>query len=82
MNSVDNIPKGLRVLKAMGIPCKAVVDLDFAFRGAVTNKLIDENHAAILECKKILNRLACNGQMQLDEAGLPKEKRLYSSTRV
>ena len=52
MNSVDNIPKGLRVLKAMYL-CKAVVDLDFAFRGAVTNKLIDENHAAILECKKI-----------------------------
>ena len=74
MNSVDNIPKGLKVLKAMGISCKAIVDLDFAFRGAVTANLIDANHEAIEGCKKILTQLADDGQLQLGDSGLPTRK--------
>lgn len=73
MNSVNNIPNGLLILEAMGIPSKAVVDLDFAFRGAVTNGLIDKNHEAIKECKKILSELANDGKLELDESGLPKK---------
>jgi hypothetical protein len=57
----------------MSIASKAVVDLDFAFRGAVTNGLIDKNHEAIKECKSILKKLANDGKLELDECGLPRK---------
>ena len=43
----------MQVLEKMEIPCKAIVDLDFAFQGAVKQGLIDPENAAITECKKI-----------------------------
>jgi len=50
---VNNTAKAMQVLEKMEIPCKAIVDLDFAFQGAVKQGLIDPENAAITECKKI-----------------------------
>jgi putative ATP-dependent endonuclease of OLD family len=69
-----NIPNAMRVLAAMGIPTKAVVDLDFAFKVAPFTGLIDEDHVAIVACKAILSRLSASGSLTLDASGLPKSE--------
>ncbi len=66
-----NIPNALTVLAAMGIPCKAIVDLDFAFKVAPGAGLIPEDHAAIVACKGVLKRLSDAGRLTLDGSGLP-----------
>lgn len=50
---VNNTTKTMQVLEKMHIPCKAIVDLDFAFQGAVKQGLIDSEDTAIIECKNI-----------------------------
>lgn len=50
---VNNTTKTMQVLEKMHIPCKAIVDLDFAFQGAVKQSLIDSEDTAIIECKNI-----------------------------
>lgn len=50
---VNNTTKAMQVLEKMHIPCKAIVDLDFAFQGAVKQGLIDSEDTAIIECKNI-----------------------------
>ena len=66
-----DVPNALAVLAAMGIPTKAVVDLDFAFRPAIQHGLIAPDHAAIVGCKAILTRLQQEGKIALDQDGLP-----------
>lgn len=66
-----NIVNALTVLGAMGIPAKAIADLDFAFKLAVVQGLIDSEHPAICGCKRIFVRLKENGKLELDTKGLP-----------
>jgi putative ATP-dependent endonuclease of OLD family len=73
VGGVNNIPDTMRILRAMGLPCKAIVDLDFAFRTAPTKELIPPEHPALVACKDIFTRLAGEGYVALDEAGLPKK---------
>ncbi|MDV7144755.1 AAA family ATPase [Tropicimonas sp. TH_r6] len=73
LGSSSDVPKALPVLAAMGIPTKAVVDLDFAFRPAIQNGLIADDHAAIQGCRSILNRLKADGRIDLAEDGFPKK---------
>ena len=67
---VDNTSKAISVLAAMDLPCKAVVDLDFAFRGAVTNGLINADDQNLEICKKKFNE---NNDISLSENGLPQK---------
>ena len=60
----------MQVLEKMDIPCKALVDLDFAFQGAIKQSLIDAGNTAITECKKIF---ATNSDITLND-GLPTKK--------
>jgi putative ATP-dependent endonuclease of the OLD family len=73
IGGVHNIPDTMRILRAMGLPCKAVVDLDFVFRTAPAKELILVDHPDLLACKAIFNRLAGEGRVGLDETGLPKK---------
>ena len=68
--SVNNINKTLQILEAMDIPSKAVVDLDYAFRGAISNRLISADDADIIALKAILNTMENNGECTLS-GGLP-----------
>ncbi len=72
VGGVNNVPDTMRILRAMGLPSKAIVDLDFAFRQAPAKNLIPTNHPDLLACKTILARLAGEGRVGLDDAGLPK----------
>lgn len=71
IGGTPNIPDTMRVLNAMGIPCKAIVDLDFAFRIAPIKDLLDPAHADLASCKEVLAQLRDDGQVGLDTEGLP-----------
>lgn len=73
IGGVNNIPDTMRILRAMGLPCKAVVDLDFVFRTAPAKALIPADHPDLVACRGIFARLAGEGRVGLDEAGLPKK---------
>ncbi|HGV3499779.1 AAA family ATPase [Klebsiella michiganensis] len=78
-NSVDNISNTMKILDAMSLPAKAIVDLDFAFRGAILNGYINANDADISALKVILNQMAANGLCTLDSDGLPKKSAICSA---
>ena len=71
IGGTPNIPDTLKVLRAMGMPCKAIVDLDFAFRIAPIKALLDPAHADLAACKAILAQLRDDGHVGLDAEGLP-----------
>ncbi|MGQ0330704.1 ATP-dependent nuclease [Citrobacter portucalensis] len=78
-NSVDNISNTMRILNAMALPAKAIVDLDFAFRGAIINGYIAENDSDILALKGILNQMSLNSLCALETNGLPKSSQICSA---
>jgi putative ATP-dependent endonuclease of OLD family len=71
IGGTPNIPDTMKVLRSMGVPCKAIVDLDFAFRIAPNKGLLAPNHEDLIACKNILQELKNGGHIGLDADGLP-----------
>ncbi len=71
LGGVNNTPNALKVLQAMGIIVRAVVDLDFAF---TQEGLFVEGNPDIVACKLILENLRDDNRIGLDEAGLPRQR--------
>lgn len=71
IGGTPNIPDTMKVLNAMGVPCRAIVDLDFAFRIAPIKGLLDPEHAELTACKAVLVQLRDRGDVGLDADGLP-----------
>lgn len=71
IGGTSNIPNTIKVLRSMGVPCKAIVDLDFAFKIAPRNDLLDPEHADLIACREILEQLRSGGQIGLGTDGLP-----------
>lgn len=67
---VDNTIKAMQVLNAMDLPCKSIVDLDFAFRSAINSGLIMDNDPNILSCKV---KFTQNTNILLSNDGLPQK---------
>lgn len=72
LHGSPNIPKALEVLRALGIPARAVADLDFAFRVAIPLGWIDPASEDVQRCKEILEDLQKSGVLSLDDDGLPR----------
>lgn len=68
-----NIPGALRVLSSMGIPAKAIVDLDFAFKEAPKHELVDQEISEFKEVLKTFNKMRERGEMELGNDGFPKK---------
>ncbi len=71
---VSNTRKSMRVLSAMDIPVRAIVDLDYAFTSAVHDGFLDRNDPDLEACRRIFADLARNGKMRLVH-GIPVNKR-------
>ena len=82
LGGVDNVPNAMNVLAAMGMSVRAVVDLDFVFRGAIASQLVRHDHDAIVGCKAILQRLADAGQIGLNADGLPRSANGVSASQA
>jgi energy-coupling factor transporter ATP-binding protein EcfA2 len=70
---VNDTPKCMAVLGAMGIPAKAVVDLDFAFRNATTHGYLADNDVDIVSCKEVMQRIHIESGFCLSKDGLPEK---------
>lgn len=72
LGGTGNIPNAMRVLQTMGIPVRAVVDLDFAFKVATLHGLLAADHPGVLGCKAIFAQMAEADEITLNSDGLPQ----------
>jgi len=72
LGGVDNVPKTLQILHALDLPTKAIVDLDFAFRGAIIGGLLSPNDPDIAACRAYFHANSQQLNITLDAAGLPR----------
>ena len=68
-----NTSKCLNILAAMEIPAKAIVDLDYAFKGAVSSNLLQVDDEDIVACRNIFANLAQHHNFHLAEDGFPRK---------
>ena len=69
----SSIPPLMRVLRAVGFVPKAIVDVDFVFRHAVSDGLIVQNDPDIAACMTWFAANATTEGFVLDPTGLPKK---------
>lgn len=73
-SGVNDTKKSMAILEHMDLPCKAIVDIDYAFRGAIKNGFLSELDTDIVELKKIINDMGVSGQITVNPTdGLPKK---------
>lgn len=68
----SSIPPLLSVLRAVGFTPKAIVDVDFVFRQAISDGLIVQNDPDIAACKAWFTANATTEGIVLDPSGLPQ----------
>ncbi|MBB2823278.1 UNVERIFIED_ORG: hypothetical protein GGD59_006584 [Rhizobium esperanzae] len=67
-----NIPAAMKILTAMGLPVRAIVDLDFAFKVAPQHDYLAADSTDITACKQALVALEQNGGLKLGDDGFPQ----------
>lgn len=67
-----NTWKSMRILGAMDVPVKAIVDLDYAFVQGVLDGNIAIDDPDVAACKGIFASMSSNGDIELAPDGLPK----------
>ena len=67
-----NTFKCLNILAAMEIPAKAIVDLDYAFRGAVSSNLLPNDDEDIVACRDLFAAMTQNHDFHLADDGFPQ----------
>ncbi len=75
-----NTAKGLLVLQAIGIPARALVDLDYAFRGAEQAGLLAENDEDVVECRRICSDVSGQCKFVLAQDGFPERNEVMSAS--
>ena len=70
---VSNTRKSMQVLKAMDMPVRAIVDLDYAFTNATRDGFLDPNDPDIKYCKDLFRELAFRQHLRLVN-GIPVSK--------
>lgn len=69
-----NTRKSKMVLNMMDLPCKAIVDLDYAFKHAAVDGFLADNDADLTACITELASIATKNGIALDDNGLPTKK--------
>jgi hypothetical protein len=69
----NDTKKSTEILSAMDIPCKVIVDLDYAFNGAVRDGYLLAADPDISLLKSELAALATAGSVTLTASGLPQK---------
>lgn len=68
-----NIASTKKILEYMGLPVKAIVDLDFAFKEATKHSILSPSCDKIAACKVIMRQLEESGELSLSNDGLPTQ---------
>lgn len=66
-----NTRKSLLVLQVMGLPGRAIVDLDYAFKQGISDGLIAKDDQDVSSCKEILKQVVIDHGGVLSAEGLP-----------
>lgn len=76
-----NTYKSMLVLNRMNLPCKSIVDLDFAFKEASKNGLLNDgiNDTDFIICK---NKFTENSNISVSEDGLPKKDGILNAAQA
>lgn len=69
-----NTKKSLQVLEVMGLPSKAVVDLDFVFKQAVDDGFLQNDDPDLQACLTEIARIAPLNNINLGDDGLPTKR--------
>lgn len=72
---VDNTSKCIQIIESIGLKPYAIVDLDYAFRGAIINNLIPNTDANYLACLAKIQTYEDENLTKLND-GLPTNKNL------
>jgi len=76
------VKKCMALLRALGLPCSAIVDLDYAFRQAVKSGLIPPNDADVNAARLLMDELKDVCGFQLDADGFPKRSGQMSASEA
>lgn len=71
-SGVNDTKKSTEILASMDIPCKAVVDLDYAFNGAIRDNYLRAADPDLATLKLELAALATSGRISVSASGLPQ----------
>lgn len=67
-----NTCKSMKILNAMDVPAKAIVDLDYAFTQGILDGIVAADDPDVLACKAIFTSMSDAGEIDLAPEGLPK----------
>jgi|1_EtaG_2_1085319.scaffolds.fasta_scaffold00007_297 energy-coupling factor transporter ATP-binding protein EcfA2 len=70
-SGVNDTKKSMQILHEMDLPSKAIVDLDYAFKGGISHGFISSENPDVAAIKQIFARLAAANRVTLDQTGLP-----------
>lgn len=70
-SGVSDTKKSMQILREMDLPSKAIVDLDYAFKGGISHGFVSQGNEDVSAIKQILARLAAANRITLDQSGLP-----------
>lgn len=73
LGGATNVANALKILKVMGMPAKALVDLDYAFRGAISAGILTREHPDYRACMARAAELAPELGFELAEDGFPRK---------
>lgn len=71
---VASTRKSMMVLNAMDLPTKAIVDLDYAFRNAVTDGFLQAADADLAACHQHMGQIAAANGIALEADGYPTNR--------
>lgn len=71
-DGVGNTRKSMSVLTVMGLPTRAIVDLDYAFKNAIKDGLLETDDMNVRECHTILGQIAAANNITLESNGWPR----------
>ena len=80
--SVSNTRKCFAVLSALGLPAKAIVDLDYAFTLAVQDGFLQANDSDIVACKSFFQQIAVANNITLNANNLPQKNSQVTAARA
>ncbi|MDP1814019.1 MAG: AAA family ATPase [Leadbetterella sp.] len=81
-DGVTNTKKSLAVLDVMGLPSKAIVDLDYAFKNATTDGFLAANDPDVTACHQFLAQIAVSNGIDLGNDGWPKTNTRYTAAEA
>lgn len=79
-NGGTNTRKSLQVLQAMNIPAKALVDLDYVFKQAITDGYLTQEDDDVLNAKILIATLSQEFSFRLGNDGWPTNRESAIST--